>query len=135
MITNVDHVGIAVRNLEESLSHYEKCFGATGGEVEEVPDQKVRVAFLHLGGALIELLESTSPDGPIGRFIEKRGPGMHHIALAVTDVSAELERLGKSGVRLIDQTPRVGAHGRLVAFLHPSTAGGVLVELCEKLSP
>lgn len=125
------HIGIAVNNLEQALGFYRDALGMTQERIEEVPSEKVKVAFLALRDGHLELLESTDPEGPIGRFVAKRGEGIHHVALAVPDVQATLDRLKLSGLRLIDESPRVGAGGKKVAFIHPSATGGVLVELCE----
>ena len=130
-LKRVDHVGIAVKNLDESVQFYESLgFKATGYEV--VAEQKVKVAFLPCGDSELELLESTEPDGPIARFIEKNGPGIQHIAIRVDDIDKALEELKEKGVRLIDQTPRYGAGGARIAFVHPKATGGVLLELTER---
>ena len=130
-LKRVDHVGIAVKNLDESVQFYESLgFKATGYEV--VAEQKVKVAFLPCGDSELELLESTDPDGPIARFIEKNGPGIQHIAIRVDDIDKALEELKEKGVRLIDQTPRYGAGGARIAFVHPKATGGVLLELTER---
>ena len=131
-LKRVDHVGIAVKNLNESVQFYESLgFKATGYEV--VAEQKVKVAFLPCGDSEIELLESTEPDGPIARFIEKNGPGIQHIAIRVDDIDKALEELKEKGVRLIDQTPRYGAGGARIAFVHPKATGGVLLELTQRM--
>lgn len=131
----INHLGIAVRSLDEHRAYYENTLGAAYEGVEEVPEQKVRVAFYTLGppGAEVrlELLEPTAPDSPIAAFLEKRGEGLHHIAYTVRDLDGRLAALREGGVRLIDQTPRNGAHGVRIAFLHPKSTGGVLTELCE----
>ena len=129
--THIEHLGIAVSNLEESIRFYENVLGFTCYAVEEVKDQKVRTAFFKIGQTKIELLESTSPDGPIGKFIEKRGEGIHHIAFAVKDLQQSLDEVKKKGVQLIDSKPRSGAEGLNIAFLHPKSTNGVLTELCE----
>ena len=130
-LKRVDHVGIAVKNLDESVKFYESLgFKATGYEV--VAEQKVKVAFLPCGDSELELLESTEPDGPIARFIEKNGPGIQHIAIRVDDIDKALEELKAKEVRLIDQTPRYGAGNARIAFVHPKATGGVLLELCER---
>lgn len=129
--SHVEHIGIAVANLENSVRLYEKIFGLKCYKVEEVPDQKVRTAFFRIGETKIELLESTDPEGPVSKFIENRGEGIHHIAFAVNNIEEQLERAAKAGVRLIDTTPRKGADGLDIAFLHPKSTSGVLVELCE----
>ena len=131
-LKRVDHVGIAVKNLDESVKFYESLgFKATGYEV--VAEQKVKVAFLPCGDSEIELLESTEPDGPIARFIEKNGPGIQHIAIRVDDIDKALEELKAKEVRLIDQTPRYGAGNARIAFVHPKATGGVLLELTQRL--
>ena len=130
MIRKISHLGIAVKNLDQALTLYE-TLGLTCESTEEVPDQKVRVAFLPVGDTRVELLESTSPDGPIARFIEKRGEGFQHVAFEVDDLDKALEKLKAQGVRLIDKIPRIGAGGVRIAFLHPKSTGGLLVELCE----
>ncbi|HQD41863.1 MAG: methylmalonyl-CoA epimerase [Clostridiales bacterium] len=132
MVTKVDHIGIAVSNLEETLKVYTEVLGLELSGVEVVEDQKVRVAFLPIGDTEIELLESTQPDGPIAKFIEKKGEGIQHIAFRVEDIHAALEDMRQKGVRLIDEQPRYGAGGAQIAFLHPKSTHGVLVELCER---
>lgn len=132
MVTKVDHIGIAVSNLEETLKVYTEILGLKLSGIEVVEDQKVRVAFLPIGDTEIELLESTQPDGPIAKFIEKKGEGIQHIAFRVEDINAALEDMRKKGVRLIDEQPRCGAGGAQIAFLHPKSTHGVLVELCER---
>ena len=130
--THIEHIGIAVRNLEESIKYYESVLGLKCYAIEEVADQKVRTAFFKVGDTKIELLESTSEDGPIGKFITKKGPGMHHIAFAVEDASKALKDAENNGVKLIDKTSRKGAEGLNIGFLHPKSTGGVLTELCSK---
>jgi methylmalonyl-CoA/ethylmalonyl-CoA epimerase len=129
--SRIEHIGIAVTNLENSVSFYEKVFDLKCYNIEEVEDQKVRTAFFMVGQTKIELLESTDPDGPIGKFIERRGEGIHHIAFAVDNVTEQLKHAEKEGVRLIDNNPRKGAEGLDIAFLHPKSASGVLIEICE----
>ena len=126
----VSHVGIAVTSLKEARAFYEALGLPCAGE-EEVPGQRVKVAFFEAGGSRIELLESTAPDGPVGRFLAKRGPGLHHLCLEVPDLEAVLARLKEEGYTLLDERPREGAGGRKVAFVHPQSAGGVLLELTE----
>lgn len=128
----VDHIGIAVSNLEESLKFYTEILGLTVTGTEVVTEQKVKVAFLPCGDSELELLESTSPDGPIARFIEKNGEGVQHIAIKVDNIDATLEELQAKGVRLIDEKPRYGAGGARIAFLHPKSTKGVLLELTER---
>jgi len=129
--THIEHIGIAVSNLEESIKFYEDVLGFKCYAIEEVKDQKVKTAFFMVGQTKIELLESTDSEGPIGKFIEKRGEGVHHIAYAVEGLENALEHMESKGVRLIDQQPRKGAEGLHIAFLHPKSTGGVLTELCE----
>jgi methylmalonyl-CoA/ethylmalonyl-CoA epimerase len=127
----LDHIGIAVANLDEALTFYRDALGLDVQVPEDVPSQRVRAHFMPAGGAAIELLEATAEDSPIARYVAKRGPGLHHITLRVDDIAAALARLKSRGVRLIDEVPRPGAHGSLVAFIHPSSAHGVLVELTQ----
>jgi len=131
-ITRVDHVGIAVKNLDEMVKFYTETLGLKANGTETVEEQKVTVAFMPVGDSELELLESTTDDGPIARFIEKNGEGVQHIALRVDDIDAALAELKEKGVRLIDETPRYGAGGARIAFLHPKSTHGVLVELCER---
>jgi methylmalonyl-CoA/ethylmalonyl-CoA epimerase len=131
-ISHIEHIGIAVKSLEEAIPFWENMLGLKCYAIEEVKEQKVRTAFFQLGQSKIELLESTDADGPIGKFIEKKGEGLHHIALAVKDIQANLNELDQKGVQLIDKTPREGAEGLAIAFLHPKSTHGVLLELCEK---
>ena len=128
----IEHIGIAVKNLEESVKFYENIFGLKCYAIEEVKDQKVRTAFFKVGETKIELLQSTEPDGPIGKFIEKKGEGVHHIAFAVNNLEFTLTEIGEKGIQLIDSQPRQGAEGLNIAFLHPKSTFGVLTELCEK---
>jgi len=132
MIKKIDHIGIAVNNLEESLSFYEDALGLKVEDIEEVPDQKVKVGFIDIGGVHLELLESTSPDGPVAKFIEKRGEGVHHIAILVDNIENSLDLMKNKGVKLIDETPRKGAGGSKMAFVHPKSTHGILLELYEK---
>jgi methylmalonyl-CoA/ethylmalonyl-CoA epimerase len=129
--SHIEHIGIAVKNLSEAISFYEKVFGLSCYSIEEVPDQKVRTAFFRVGQTKIELLESSDPEGPIGKFIEKKGEGIHHIAFAVSNIEAGLRTAEAKGVKLIDAIPRMGAEGLTIAFLHPKSTFGVLTELCE----
>ncbi|ASJ12923.1 methylmalonyl-CoA epimerase [Thermococcus thioreducens] len=131
MIKKIDHVGIAVRNLDEAIKVWEGL-GLKVEEIEEVPDQKVRTAIIHVGESRIELLEGTSEDSPIAKFIAKRGEGIHHIALGVDNIEEHLEKLKEKGYRLIDEKPRTGAGGARIAFVHPKAVTGVLLELCER---
>lgn len=130
--THIEHIGIAVKNLEESIRYYEEVLGLKCYAIEEVKDQKVKTAFFQVGQTKIELLESTDPEGPIGKFVEKKGEGLHHLAFAVQDLPARLEEVSQKGVQLIDKAPRKGAEGLHIAFLHPKSTFGVLTELCEK---
>lgn len=132
MISKIDHVGIAVSNLDEARKFYENVLGIKVTATEEVAEQKVVTAFLPLGESEIELLAPTAPDSPIARFIEKRGEGIQHIALRVDNIEAALEQLKAAGVRLIDQEPRRGAGGARIAFIHPKATGGVLLEISER---
>ncbi|ASJ09547.1 methylmalonyl-CoA epimerase [Thermococcus siculi] len=131
MIRKIDHVGIAVKNLEEAMKVWEGL-GLKVEEIEEVPDQKVRTAIIHVGESRIELLEPTADDSPIAKFIAKRGEGIHHIALGVDNIEEHLEKLKEEGYRLIDEQPRIGAGGAKIAFIHPKAVTGVLLELCER---
>jgi methylmalonyl-CoA/ethylmalonyl-CoA epimerase len=130
--THIEHIGIAVSNLEASIRFYENVLGLKCYKIEDVIEQKVRTAFFMAGQTKIELLESTDPAGPVGKFIEKRGEGIHHIAFAVENIEGQLDHAEKMGVKLIDSTPRKGAEGLDIAFLHPESTAGVLIELCEK---
>jgi len=129
-ITHIEHIGIAVRSIEEQLPYYEQVLGVKCYNLEEVADQKVKTAFFKIGQSKIELLEPTSEDSTIAKFIEKRGEGFHHIAFAVPDVQDALQEMEAKGVQLIDKTPRNGAEGLLIAFLHPKSTSGILTELC-----
>jgi methylmalonyl-CoA/ethylmalonyl-CoA epimerase len=132
--THIEHIGIAVKNLEDSIAYYENVLGLKCYAVEEVTDQKVKTAFFMVGQTKIELLESTDPEGPIGKFIEKKGEGIHHIAFAVNDLEKVLDETASKGVQLIDKQPRKGAEGMHIAFLHPKSTFGVLTEFCEDKS-
>ena len=129
MKATLDHIGIAVANLEEALRFYRDALGLEIDAPEDVPSQHVRAHFIPAGESALELLEATDTESPIAKYVSRRGPGLHHITLRVDDIVAALARLKERGVRLIDETPRPGAHGSLVAFIHPSSAHGVLVEL------
>ncbi len=131
MIRKVNHFAIVVHNIEEALQVYERALGLELAEVKEVPEQAVRIAFLPVGESQIELVEPITAESGVARFLEKRGEGLHHICLEVDDIEAALQDLAAQGIRLIDEQPRQGAHGR-VAFLHPKSAHGVLIELIEK---
>jgi methylmalonyl-CoA epimerase len=132
MKATLDHIGIAVADLNEALAFYRDALGLEIGPADEVASQRVRATFVPVGAAAIELLEATAADSAIAKFVAKRGPGLHHITLRVDDIRAALATLKARGARLIDETPRPGAHGSLVAFVHPSAAHGVLVELVER---
>lgn len=127
----IDHLGIAVRSIEEAACFYRDALGLPGGESEVVPEQKVRVLFFQLGEVRIELLEPTADDSPIAKFLDKRGPGLHHIAYRVADLATTLTALKAAGVQLINETPQTGAHGTKIAFAHPVGTGGVLTEFCQ----
>ena len=131
-ISHIEHIGIAVKDLSEAIPFYENTLGLKCYAIEEVSEQKVRTAFFMVGETKIELLESTDPEGPIGKFIEKRGEGVQHIAFAVDGVVNALAEFSGKGVQLIDKVPRKGAEGLNIAFLHPKSTFGVLTELCEK---
>ena len=130
MLTKIDHLGIAVRSLDESVAYYEKALGLRCEHREEVPSQKVRTAFFSVGDTHLELLEPTSPESPIAKFLEKNGEGIHHVAFATTDIDAQLKGASAAGVKLIHEQPFEGAAGKLVAFLHPKFTHGVLTEFC-----
>jgi methylmalonyl-CoA/ethylmalonyl-CoA epimerase len=132
MIKGIDHVGVAVNNLDEALAVYEKALGLKHEKVTVVDSQKVKVAFLRVGDSRIELLEPISKDSTLETFLEKRGEGIHHIALKVVGIDSMLKKLKNQGVTLIDETPRAGAEGGRIAFLHPKSVKGVLLELCER---
>ena len=129
--THIEHIGIAVKNIQESLPIFERLLGTTCYAVEEVAEQKVKTAFFKVGQTKIELLEPTGPESPIAKFIEKRGEGIHHLAFAVPDLPASLAELQNAGTQLIDARPRAGAEGLQIAFLHPKSTNSVLVELCS----
>ena len=129
--SHIEHIGIAVKNLEESIKYYEDVLGLECYNVEEVKDQKVKTAFFKVGEVKIELLESTDPEGPIGKYVEKKGEGIHHIAFAGENIEDKLKHAEEKGIRLIDTEPRKGAEGLDIAFLHPKSTFGVLTELCE----
>ena len=129
--THIEHIGIAVEDLDAAIKYYEEVIGLECYAVEEVRDQKVKTAFFKVGDTKIELLESTDPEGPIGKFIEKKGPGIHHLAFAVPDVDKALAGAEEKGVRLIDAAGRKGAEGLNIGFLHPRSTFGVLTEFCS----
>ena len=127
----INHLGIATKGIDEALGFWSEALGLENVHTEVVEDQKVRVAMLPIGESRVELLEPTSDDSPISKFLEKRGGGIHHIAVEVEDIEASLAKLKEKGMRLIDERPRIGAEGCLVAFVHPSSANGVLLELVQ----
>jgi methylmalonyl-CoA/ethylmalonyl-CoA epimerase len=130
-ISHIEHIGIAVKDLKASIEYWEKVFGLKCYALEEVKEQKVKTAFFMIGQTKIELLESTDPEGPIGKFIEKKGEGVHHLAFAVKGIEEALAETEAKGIQLIDKTPRKGAEQLDIAFLHPKSTFGVLTELCE----
>ena len=129
--THIEHIGIAVNSIADAIPFYERVLGLKCYNIEEVADQKVKTAFFMIGQTKIELLESTDPEGPIGKFLEKRGEGIHHIAFAVENIEDRLREAEAAGIKLIDAVPRRGAEGLSIAFLHPKSTLGVLTELCE----
>ena len=131
MLTKINHIGVAVTSIEEALPFYRDSLGMTLSGTEEVTSQLVKVAFLSIGESKIELLEPTSPESPVAKFLEKNGPGVHHVAYGVNDIEAAIASLTAGGTRMIDAVPRLGAHGARIAFIHPKSSGGVLTELCE----
>lgn len=131
----IEHIGIAVKSLKEARYFYEEILGLHCYKTETVAEQKVTTAFYKIGEVKIELLESTSPDGPVGKFIAKRGEGIHHIAYKVSDIKKSLEGLKEKGIRIIDEQPRPGADNMMIAFLHPLSSGGVLTEICQPADP
>ena len=132
MVKKVDHIGIAVKDLGETLKFYEEVLGIKSSNTEIVEEQRVKVAFLPIGDTEIELLESTEEGGPISKFIEKRGEGIQHIAYRVDNIEKVIEEIKAKGIRMIDEKPRYGAGGARIAFLHPKSTFGVLIELCER---
>ena len=131
MIRKIQHIGVAVRSLEQAIPFYRDVLGLEFVGTEEVADQKIRAAIFRIGESTIEVLETTSPDGPVGRFLERNGEGIHHLCLQVDDAAAALARAKEMGVRLIDETPRQGVHGMRMGFLHPKATFGVLTEFAE----
>jgi methylmalonyl-CoA/ethylmalonyl-CoA epimerase len=131
MLTKINHIGIAVHSLDASIPFYRDNLGMAFAGIEEVPEQKVRVAMLAVGESKIELLEPTSAESPVASFIEKNGVGIHHIAYEVADIDAAIATLLSDGVRMVDEKPRNGAHGTRIAFIHPKSSLGVLTELCQ----
>ncbi len=132
MVTKIDHIGVAVKNLEESLKFYQETLGLELHGVEIVEEQKVKVAFLPIGDTEIELLESTDPEGPIAKYIDKKGEGVQHIAYRVDDIEKAIADMLSKGVKMIDEKPRYGAGGAKIAFCHPKSTNGVLVEFCQR---
>lgn len=132
MKIKLDHIGIAVNDLSQALAFYSDALGLEVEDTETVEPQAVRAHFLSVGSASLELLEATDPDSPIAKFVSKRGPGLHHVTFLVDDINEAITRLKKRGVRMVDQSPRLGAERALVAFVHPSSAHGVLVELKQE---
>lgn len=132
MLNKINHIGIAVKSIEETLKFYTEKLKLETNDIEEVPGQKVKIASLQIGESKIELIEGTSLDSPIAKFLEKKGEGIHHIAFEVIDLEERLKELKVSEVRLIDEHPRSGAHGTKIAFIHPASTNGVLIELVEK---
>jgi methylmalonyl-CoA/ethylmalonyl-CoA epimerase len=130
-VSHIEHLGIAVSSLDDAIPYWENILGLKCYNIEEVADQRVRTAFFKVGDTKIELLEPTSPESTVAKFIETRGEGFHHVAYAVENIEAALAEAEEKGVRLIDKTPRKGAEGLTIAFLHPKSTGGVLTELCE----
>jgi len=130
-ISKIEHIGIAVENLEKAIPYYETLLGSKCYAIEEVIDQKVKTAFFKVGETKIELLESMDPEGPIGKFLEKKGPGVHHIAFAVDQVDSALAEAELAGIQLVDKKGRKGAEGLNIGFLHPKSTFGVLTELCS----
>lgn len=132
MVNKIDHIGIAVKDLDKTLKFYEEILGIKALDTEVVEEQKVKVAFLPIGESKVELLESTDKDGPIAKFIESKGEGIQHMAYRVDNLEESLKKLKEQGIRLIDEKPRYGAGGAKIAFLHPKSTFGVLIELCER---
>jgi methylmalonyl-CoA/ethylmalonyl-CoA epimerase len=130
-IKSLNHVGIAVRSIDQHKAFYSEQLGAQFEHIEDVPSQKVRVAFFRVGEVRLELLEPTEPDSSVQAFLDKRGEGLHHLAFTVDDIEARIAELKQAGLRMIDETPRPGAHQMRIAFIHPKSTCGVLIELCE----
>lgn len=134
-ILRIDHLGVAVNSIEESLKFWTDAMGLASSGSETLEEHNVKTAFLPIGDSEVELLESTSDDSPVARFIKKRGQGMKHIAFAVENIEEALEELKEKGMRLINETPSIGAGGKKIAFLHPENTGGILVEICQSKEP
>lgn len=132
MIQKIDHIGLAVKKIAQALPFYQQQLGLKEVQIEEVPDQKVRIAILPIGESTIELLEPTDPQSPVAKFIAKKGEGIHHIAFAVDELSPILKELDRNGICLVDKEPRQGAQGKKIAFLHPKSTFGSLIELTQK---
>ena len=132
-MVRLEHLGIAVKNLEESNELFEKILGRPQYKIEEVESEHVKTAFFKIGGSKIELLEATAPESAIAKYVEKRGEGIHHVAFEVEDIYAEMERLKAEGFRLLNEQPKRGADNKLVCFVHPKSANGVLLELCQEI--
>ncbi len=133
MVRKVEHIGIAVKNLEESNALFSQLLGKSHYKIEEVLSEGVKTSFFETGDSKIELLEATNPESPIARFIEKKGEGIHHIAFEVENIRQEMDRLEQEGFRLLNEEPKRGADNKLVCFIHPKSANGVLVELCQSI--
>jgi methylmalonyl-CoA/ethylmalonyl-CoA epimerase len=131
MLTKINHIGVAVKSIDETLPFYRDQLGMACLGTEEVAEQKVRVAMLQVGESKIELLEPTADDSPVAKFLEKNGPGVHHLAYEVADIEAAIAKMLADGARMIDEKPRQGAHGTRIAFVHPKSSHGVLTELCQ----
>lgn len=131
-LTHIEHLGIAVRNLDDAIPFWEKLLNTKCYKIEEVAEQKVKTAFLKIGETKIELLEPTAEDSPVAKFIENRGEGVHHVAFATSDIVGNIKESEELGIRMIDKAPRKGADGMNIAFLHPKSTSGVLVEFCQK---
>jgi methylmalonyl-CoA/ethylmalonyl-CoA epimerase len=134
MLRKIEHLGIAVKNIEESLKTFEVLLGSGCYKMEEVQSEGVKTAFIQIGESKIELLQATNPDSPIAKYLEKRGPGIHHIAFDVDNLQMEIDRLTEEGFTLINRSPKDGADNKLIAFLHPKSTEGILVELCQEKS-
>jgi len=130
-LLRINHLGIASSTLDDAMARMTRLFGMDVEHIEEVPEQKVKTAFFPIGNSTLEYLEATDPEGPVGKFLEKKGPGVHHVAFEVDDVDAAVRELLAKGVRMIDKEPRSGAHGCRIAFIHPAETAGVLMELCQ----
>lgn len=130
-LLKISHIGIADHSLTEAMERMKRIFDIQSEHTEEVQEQKVRTAFYPMGESTLEFLESTDPEGPVAKFLEKKGPGIHHLAFEVDDVDMAVKELLEKGVRMIDKAPRMGAHGNRIAFIHPAETGGVLVEICQ----